>query len=976
MRKNLKRILASLLVVVMLLGVAPMANIGGTAIKASATSKTADEAMSWCEAKLGSKVGTGQCVALIQAYYQYLGYSAVSGNGCDYATNSVPSGWSRVYQGVPQKGDILVYTGAKYGHVAIYAGGTTSYHQNMAGLYVEKKTNWSYNKSWYSNAEGGTKSYWGYIRPNFSGGTPSNNPNGCVDSVWGGAGFVHVSGWAFDADDMAAQLNIHVYIGDEGHGWLYANKERTDVNNVYGCGNYHGFDENIQTDKTGEQTVSIYAINVGGGANILLHQTTVNISPAPTYSLDINTVIDGTTYMSGKSGFTFDLYLNGSLVADDAIDYANVVRGGTTYEVKDIRCPNGFAYAGGTYSGTVNENTDIRPTFSSNLYSLDVNGILDGVSEGWLSNYGTCDVYINGTMVANDVSDYCKMHAYGSKYEIKDIKASTGITYNGISSGTLSGTIDNNKAVVLNFSRTAYKLYFDVNHDGVRTNYYKPTKSSKTVNGVNYSYDLSNNIMTLNGTLTESGIVDCYEFTTAKDTSYKVTATVLSGSISNGTFVIEACQNDGNGVSGRLYLDVFSSNTSKTWTFTSTTASEVKRIHTWLWKRTGTTTFSNLKIKVKIEKLPSSTSSGTEFSPCMRGMHYNESYGTLMTPTRTGYTFEGWYTSATGGTKITSASKYPATNQTLYAHWTCNHSYTSQIVTAATCCSTGTKKYTCKTCGNTYTETIAKNANNHTGGTELKNVKSATCGEAGYTGDTYCKGCSVVITKGSTIPATGNHSYISSIAKQATCNSTGTIKYICTACGYTYDKITEKNPNNHNGGMFLRGKVSATCAKEGYTGDNCCQGCSAVLIRGSVVPPTGNHSFGEWKLILAPTCTTTGEKARICSVCGKAETLAVDTIAHSYDEIVTEATCTEDGEAIYICSCGDTYSEVIPAKGHHDEYKDGMCDACGLKMSDKPTVCSCNCHKSGFFGFIWKFINFFNKLFKTNPVCSCGVKHY
>ena len=133
----------------------------------TASAATVAEAMSWCENLLNKKVGSGQCVALIQSYYEYLGKSRSYGNACDYATNTLPSGWSRVKGGVPQAGDILVYVGAKYGHVAIYAGGTTSYHQNMKGLYVEKKTNWAYNKSWYSSAEGGTKSYWGYIRPNF-----------------------------------------------------------------------------------------------------------------------------------------------------------------------------------------------------------------------------------------------------------------------------------------------------------------------------------------------------------------------------------------------------------------------------------------------------------------------------------------------------------------------------------------------------------------------------------------------------------------------------------------------------------------------------------------------------------------------------------------------------------------------------------------------------------------------------------------
>lgn len=49
---------------------------------------------------------------------------------------------------------------------------------------------------------------------------------------------------------------------------------------------------------------------------------------------------------------------------------------------------------------------------------------------------------------------------------------------------------------------------------------------------------------------------------------------------------------------------------------------------------------------------------------------YESTYGTLPTPTRAGYTFEGWYTSANNGTKITSSSKVNSmTNHTLYARW-------------------------------------------------------------------------------------------------------------------------------------------------------------------------------------------------------------------------------------------------------------------------------------------------------------------
>lgn len=47
-----------------------------------------------------------------------------------------------------------------------------------------------------------------------------------------------------------------------------------------------------------------------------------------------------------------------------------------------------------------------------------------------------------------------------------------------------------------------------------------------------------------------------------------------------------------------------------------------------------------------------------------------KTYGTLASPTRKGYSFEGWYTSKTKGTKVTSSTKVTGTkNVTLYAHW-------------------------------------------------------------------------------------------------------------------------------------------------------------------------------------------------------------------------------------------------------------------------------------------------------------------
>lgn len=98
-----------------------------------------------------------------------------------------------------------------------------------------------------------------------------------------------------------------------------------------------------------------------------------------------------------------------------------------------------------------------------------------------------------------------------------------------------------------------------------------------------------------------------------------------------------------------------------------------------------------------------------------------------------------------------------------------------------------------------------------------------------------------------------------------------------------------------------------------------------------------------------PTCTEKGEKTYTCD-CGDSYTEAIpakghhfedgectdcgekdpDYHKHSYTETITkEPTCTEAGEKTYTCDCGDSYTEEIPAKGHH--FVDGECTDCGEK---------------------------------------------
>ena len=65
--------------------------------------------------------------------------------------------------------------------------------------------------------------------------------------------------------------------------------------------------------------------------------------------------------------------------------------------------------------------------------------------------------------------------------------------------------------------------------------------------------------------------------------------------------------------------------------------------------------------------------SGGSVSPTSKTVTYDSTYGDMPTPTRTGYTFAGWYTASSGGTKATSTTSVAtAFAHTLYAHWVAN----------------------------------------------------------------------------------------------------------------------------------------------------------------------------------------------------------------------------------------------------------------------------------------------------------------
>ena len=67
---------------------------------------------------------------------------------------------------------------------------------------------------------------------------------------------------------------------------------------------------------------------------------------------------------------------------------------------------------------------------------------------------------------------------------------------------------------------------------------------------------------------------------------------------------------------------------------------------------------------------------GGSVSPTSKTVTYGSTYGSLPAPTRTGYTFTGWYTAPSGGSRVLGTNTVTtASNHTLYAQWTKNNYY-------------------------------------------------------------------------------------------------------------------------------------------------------------------------------------------------------------------------------------------------------------------------------------------------------------
>lgn len=236
-----------------------------------------------------------------------------------------------------------------------------------------------------------------------------------------------------------------------------------------------------------------------------------------------------------------------------------------------------------------------------------------------------------------------------------------------------------------------------------------------------------------------------------------------------------------------------------------------------------------------------------------------------------------------------------------------------------------------------------------------------TCTKKGYTLST-CEVCGYK-QQSSITPALGHSWKDATCTKPKTCNVCGETEG--EALGHTWVEATCTTPKTCSVCGTTEGEalghtevsippVPPTCTEAGKTEGKKCSVCGEITFAPIPFPATG-HTWGDWDITLAPTCTRAGQRKRTCSVCGAFETEEIPAYAtaHAYSELITkEPTCTMNGVRRKTCIlCGEVVEEEIFATGHDWDvdveiveptcteggYTLHTCNACGETYKDEFT---------------------------------------
>ena len=323
-----------------------------------------------------------------------------------------------------------------------------------------------------------------------------------------------------------------------------------------------------------------------------------------------------------------------------------------------------------------------------NYYSLDLNGYLDNSSSGGLGSYGTADIYINGKIRANDVNDFYSANGtypWGSTYEIKDIRAYNGYTYNGVQSGSASGTLTANKAVSLKFTKkpvtcsaitvssnptkTTYLEGESLNTSGLVITATMSDASTKNVTSSCSFSGYSSTPGTKTVTVSYSGKTTAFTVLVKSKSPTAITVTtmptktnyVVDEPVDLSGLVVKATYDNGTSANITDY-DIYTEG------LTESAGTKTVSV-TYVYNDVVKTTSFTINVSDIISAVTFNPNGGV-CGTVSKTVTYKSTYGSLPTPTRTGHTFMGWYTAVDGGTPVAEDTEVTIkADQTLYAIW-------------------------------------------------------------------------------------------------------------------------------------------------------------------------------------------------------------------------------------------------------------------------------------------------------------------
>ncbi len=191
-----------------------------------------------------------------------------------------------------------------------------------------------------------------------------------------------------------------------------------------------------------------------------------------------------------------------------------------------------------------------------------------------------------------------------------------------------------------------------------------------------------------------------------------------------------------------------------------------------------------------------------------------------------------------------------------------SHSYAPSVTKAASCTENGVRTYSCS-CGDFYTESIPATGHLHSS-LDAATVKTANCGEAGYTGDYKCDVCGTVTESGTATPVNENVHSVENVTLPPSCTEDGYTRDECKFCDY-FDSMsirpTGATASGHNYGTPVT--VPPTCTERGYTVKRCACGDE---IKYDYVDEKG-HKY-SWTVTKDASCKETGSRDGVCSGCG------------------------------------------------------------------------------------------------------------